>query len=274
MLSQLERLICRARMDHHGPQRDKHMQVFPPTTDSWFCWLTPSTRGQQLISEITCCGGCLNKHILNPQCHMIAHPCSWKQPLWSMQPCNHVDVSVFVCGCKRPFIHPKWALTATSSCLSAALSSTPAPVSVDIVKVAAALLSQKLKCIYKFCQAVISLTLLLLAEVKCCYNANVEQVLQCTAVLLALGAHQLCRQEHTGAMQSRADGDTGQPSFQPCPAELSCRVLAVSGSKILSVLLMSKMRSPLFTAALWGGEAMQRPWNYTFKETTKAGKER
>lgn len=43
---------------------------------------------------------------------------------------------------------------------------------VDTDKVAAALLSQRLKRIYKFCQAVISFILLLLAEVKSCYIAN------------------------------------------------------------------------------------------------------
>lgn len=69
-----------------------------------------------------------------------------------------------VCVCAHPLIHSELALTATSSCRSAAPSSTP----VDADKVAAALLSQRLKFIYKFCQAVISLTLLPLAEVKSC----------------------------------------------------------------------------------------------------------
>ncbi len=89
-----------------------------------------------------------------------------------MQPCNHVDASAFVSGRKHPLIRPHWALTAASSCRPAAPGSTPAPVSGHTDKVAAALLSQRFKCIYKFCQAVISLTLLLLAEVKSCYDAR------------------------------------------------------------------------------------------------------
>lgn len=37
--------------------RAKHMQVFTAATDSWFCWLTPWTREQRLISELICCSG-------------------------------------------------------------------------------------------------------------------------------------------------------------------------------------------------------------------------
>lgn len=176
----------------------------------------PSTTEQQLISKITCCGCCftMNKHILNPQCHMSAHPYSKKQPLWSMQPYNHVDASVFV---RDSFIHPLWALTATSSCLSAALNSTPDPLSADTDKVAAALLSQRLKSIYKFCQAVVSVTLLLLADVKSCFNANPEQALQCTTLPPALCAHQLCRRDLTVGMRSLVEGGQ-EPSTAQFPA--------------------------------------------------------
>lgn len=86
-------------MDHHGSQRAKHMQVFPVATDSWFCWLTPLTQEQQLISEIICCSGCLT------------NASTATEPLWSMQPCDHVDMSVFVRGCEHPLIHSELALT-------------------------------------------------------------------------------------------------------------------------------------------------------------------
>lgn len=111
-----------------------------------------------------------------------------------------------------------------SSCLSAALSSTLAPVSLDTGKVATTLLSQWLKCIHTFCHAVTSLTLLLQAEVKSCYGANPEQELQCTALLLALGSHKLSRQDCIGAMRSCAEGGqrslTAQFLASPSQAQL------------------------------------------------------
>lgn len=89
--------------------------------------------------------------------------------------------------------------------LSSKFYCTLAPVSLDTGKVAIALLSQRLKCIYKSRQALSSLTLLLEPDVKSCYDANPEQAFQCTTLLLTLGAHKLCRQDRTGAMQRRAE---------------------------------------------------------------------
>lgn len=87
-----------------------------------------------------------------------------------------------------------------------------------------------------------SLTRLLPAEVESCYNASPEQAVQCTALLLALGAHQLRIQHCTVAMRSRAEGSQGILNSP----DLSRAQLQSPGFKWVNgrnVLLMSKMRS-------------------------------
>lgn len=104
--------------------------------------------------------------------------------------------------------------------------------SVNTDKVSAGLLSKRLKCIYKFCHAVISVTLLLLAEVKSCYNANPEQRFS-VPLFCWRSVHISCADKTTlGPCEAvwRVGRDPEQPIFQPSKAELSCRVPAVSGS--------------------------------------------
>lgn len=264
-----DELSHRAGTDHHVPRRAECMQILSAAPDSWFRWLTPTTRGQQLISEITCCGGCFRPNKSSALHVTVAALHPGKQPTVkhaAMQSCG------FVCGRWRPFIPRRRALAATSSWPSAALS--PTPVSVDTDKVAASPLSQRLKCIYEPCQAVTSITLPLPAQdLLWCQSRTTRQ---CTALLLALASHQLGGLDRAGGHAKpwgrRAEILNSLVSSLAQPSSAAQSWLEVGQQS--HVLLMSKMRSMQIASALWGGEAMQRPWNQTFKETTKAGKER
>lgn len=126
-------------------------------------------------------------------------------------------IKSWICLLVTTSIHPSWLSPWCHEQLPLSRT-TLAPVLLDTGKVATTLLSQRLKCIYKFCQAETSLTMLVQAEVKSCYGANPEQELQCTALLLALDAHNTlgpCE-----AVQ-KAGSDPEQPNFQPHQVELS-----------------------------------------------------
>lgn len=106
---------------------------------------------------------------------------------WDTATLKHVVMQShgFVCGGYDPSIHSQWALAAMSSCLSAVLSSVVARVSVDTDKVAAVLLSPRLKCFISSARQRFS-SLCFDSLKSSLVDANPEQVHQCSALLLLL----------------------------------------------------------------------------------------